>query len=129
MGQTKKQLSPEGKQFLKQKVKEIVSYNSSKLQPSSKQIGESSGLSRKERHARCYICRKRRHVYWNCTSKERSTKIQERNMPSPVMTEVQERINYPERVHVTTDYMVEGSDNGNWNEIWPMVKGFAGEEW
>ncbi|GJY36843.1 ARID DNA-binding domain-containing protein [Tanacetum coccineum] len=39
-------------------------------------------------------------------------------MPSPVMTEVQERINYPERVHVTTDYMVEGSDKGNWNNIW-----------
>nr|GEZ34199.1 ARID DNA-binding domain-containing protein [Tanacetum cinerariifolium] len=118
MGQTKKQLSPEGKQFLKQKVEEIVSYNSLKLQPSSKQIGESSGLSWKEKHARCYICRKRGHVYWNCTSKERSTKMQERNMPSPVMTEVQEKINYPERVHVTTDYMVEGSDKGNWNEIW-----------
>nr|GEY47407.1 ARID DNA-binding domain-containing protein [Tanacetum cinerariifolium] len=29
----------------------------------------------------------------------------------------QERINYPERVHVTTDYMVEGSDKGNWNKI------------
>nr|GFB15518.1 hypothetical protein [Tanacetum cinerariifolium] len=57
--------------------------------------------------------RKRGHVYWKCTSKERSTKIQERNMPSPVMTEVQERINYPERVHVTTYYMVKGSDKGN----------------
>nr|GFA03962.1 ARID DNA-binding domain-containing protein [Tanacetum cinerariifolium] len=95
-----------------------MSYNSSKLQPSSKQIGESSGLSRKERRVRCYICRKRGHVYWKCTSKERSTKIQERNMPSLVMTEVQERINHPKRVHVTIDYMVEGSDKGNWNKIW-----------
>ncbi|GKC09290.1 ARID DNA-binding domain-containing protein, partial [Tanacetum coccineum] len=75
-------LSPEGKQFLKQKVEEVVSYNSSKLQLSSKQIGESSGLSRKERRALCYICRKRGHAYWKCTSKERSTKIQEPNMPS-----------------------------------------------
>ena len=24
----------------------------------------------------------------------------------------------PERVHVTTDYMVEGSDQGNWKDIW-----------
>nr|GFB55757.1 ARID DNA-binding domain-containing protein [Tanacetum cinerariifolium] len=39
-------------------------------------------------------------------------------MASPVTTEVQEKINYPERVHVTTYYMVEGSDKGNWNEIW-----------
>ncbi|GKF20929.1 hypothetical protein Tco_0069567, partial [Tanacetum coccineum] len=113
----KKHISPEGKQLLRQKVEEVMSYNSSKLQPSSKQIGESSGLSRKERRARCYICRKRGHVYWKCISKERSTKIQEPNMPSPVMTEVQERINYPERVHVTTDYMVEGSDKGNWDNI------------
>nr|GEZ00164.1 ARID DNA-binding domain-containing protein [Tanacetum cinerariifolium] len=101
-----------------QKVEEVVTYNSSKLQPSSKQIGESSGLSRKERRARCYICRKKGHVYWKCTSKERSTKIQEPNMPSHVMIEVQERINNPERVHVTTDYIVVGSDKGNWNNIW-----------
>nr|GEX93575.1 Gag-pre-integrase domain, Gag-polypeptide of LTR copia-type [Tanacetum cinerariifolium] len=45
----KKQLSPKGKQFLKQKVEEVVSYNSSKIQPSSKLIRESSGLSIKER--------------------------------------------------------------------------------
>nr|GEV58903.1 callose synthase 5-like [Tanacetum cinerariifolium] len=109
--------------FQMKKVEEFVSYNSSKLQPSSKQIGESSGLSRKERRARCDICRKRGHVYWKCTSKERSTKIQERNMPNPVTTEVQERINYPERVHVTTYYMVEGSDKSNWNKIWDRRKG------
>ncbi|GKC15987.1 hypothetical protein Tco_1012769, partial [Tanacetum coccineum] len=113
----KKHISPEGKQLLRKKVEEVMSYNSSKLQPSSKQIGESSRLSRKERRARFYICRKRGHVYWKCISKERSTKIQEPNMPSPVMTEVQ-KINYPERVHVTTDYIVEGSDKGNWDNIW-----------
>ncbi|GKC38266.1 ARID DNA-binding domain-containing protein [Tanacetum coccineum] len=114
----KKHISPEGKQLLRQKVEEVMSYNSSKLQPSSKQTGKSSGLSRKERRARCYICRKRGHVYWKCINKERSTKNQEPNMTSPVMTEVQEKINYPERVHVTTDYLVEGSDKGNWNNIW-----------
>nr|GEX85995.1 ARID DNA-binding domain-containing protein [Tanacetum cinerariifolium] len=116
MDQTEKTVIPRRKAVFK--TEEIVSYNSSKLQPSSKQIGESSGLSRKEKRACGYICRKRGHVYWNCTSKERSTKIQERNMASPVTTEVQEKINYTERVHVTTDYMVEGSDKGNWNEIW-----------
>ncbi|GKC90532.1 ARID DNA-binding domain-containing protein [Tanacetum coccineum] len=100
----KKHISPEGKQLLRQKVEEVMSYNSSKSQPSSKQTGESSGLSRKERRARCYICRKRGHVYWKCINKERSTKIQEPNMTNPVMTEVQEKLNYPERVHVTTSY-------------------------
>ncbi|GJS52440.1 ARID DNA-binding domain-containing protein [Tanacetum coccineum] len=114
----KKHISPEGKQLLRQKVEEVMSYNSSKLQPSSKQTGKSSGLSRKERRARCYICRKRGHVYWKCIKKERSTKNQEPNMTSPVMTEVQEKINYSERVHVTTDYLVEVSDKGNWNNIW-----------
>ncbi|GKD35873.1 hypothetical protein Tco_1251382 [Tanacetum coccineum] len=29
-----------------------------------------------------------------------------------------ERLKYPERVHVKTDYMVEGSDEQNWDKIW-----------
>ncbi|GKC38267.1 ARID DNA-binding domain-containing protein, partial [Tanacetum coccineum] len=114
----KKHISPEGKQLLRKKVEEVMSYNSSRLQPSSKQAGESSGPTRKEKRARCYICRKRGHVYWKCINRERNTKNQEQKMTSPMKTEVQERVNYPEKVHVTTDYMVEGSDKGNWNNIW-----------
>ncbi|GKE63407.1 hypothetical protein Tco_1513774 [Tanacetum coccineum] len=40
-------------------------------------------------------------------------------MTNPTISKVQETLKYePERVHVTTDYMVEGSDQGNWNDIW-----------
>ncbi|GKE18320.1 hypothetical protein Tco_1425897, partial [Tanacetum coccineum] len=35
---------------------------------------------------------------------------------NPTITE--DSLKYPERVHVTTDYLVEGSDKGNWNNIW-----------
>ncbi|GJU90790.1 hypothetical protein Tco_1303213 [Tanacetum coccineum] len=115
----KKQLSPKGKQFLRQKVEEVVSYNSSKIQPTRKQIGETSDLSKKDKRARCYICKKRGHVYWKCTNKGIHTKIQEATMTNPTISKVQETLKYePERVHVTTDYMVEGSDQGNWNDIW-----------
>ncbi|GJW42556.1 ARID DNA-binding domain-containing protein [Tanacetum coccineum] len=37
-------------------------------------------------------------------------------MTNPTITE--DSLKYPERVHVTTDYLVEGSDKGNWNNIW-----------
>ncbi|GJU90789.1 ARID DNA-binding domain-containing protein [Tanacetum coccineum] len=115
----KKQLSPKGKQFLRQKVEEVVSYNSSKIQPNHKQIGETIDLSKKDKRARCYICKKRGHVFWKCTNKGIHTKIQEATMTNPTISKVQETLKYePGRVHVTTDYMVEGSDQGNWNDIW-----------
>ena len=89
-----------------------MSYNSSKSQPTCKQIGESRELSKKDKRARCYICKKRGHVYWKCTNKESNTKIQEPSMANPTTPKVQESLKYgPEGVHVTTDYMVEDSDH------------------
>ncbi|GJS42729.1 hypothetical protein Tco_0567772 [Tanacetum coccineum] len=35
-------------------------------------------------------------------------------------TFMMEGLNYPERVHVKTDYMVEGSDKQNWDKIWDV---------
>ena len=72
----KKYISPEGKQLLKKKVEEVVSYNSLKttkplVGSNYKQIGETSGLSRKMRRAPCYVCKKRGHVYWQCVNKEK----------------------------------------------------------
>jgi hypothetical protein len=55
-GNQKKNLSPEGKEMLRQKVEEIVSYNSSKAQKNCRERGESSSVSLKEKRARCYIC-------------------------------------------------------------------------
>ena len=74
----KKYISPEAKHMLKKKVEEVVSYNSSKLKhligSSYKQIGEPNDLSKKDKRARCYICKKRGHVFWKCTDKGKETK-------------------------------------------------------
>ena len=114
--------------MLRKKVEEVVSYNSSKIKPpigsSYKQIGETSDLSKKDKRARCYICKNKGHVYWKCTNKGKE--IITRNMePSTTNTttteipQVQELFKYePEVVHVSTDFMVEGSDLGNWDGIW-----------
>ncbi|GJW31144.1 ARID DNA-binding domain-containing protein [Tanacetum coccineum] len=36
----------------------------------------------------------------------------------PTVNQVDEKLKYPERVHVITDYMVEGTDFANWDNIW-----------
>ncbi|PWA81139.1 hypothetical protein CTI12_AA188860 [Artemisia annua] len=125
----KKYISPEGKQLLKKKVEEVVSYNSLKttrppLGSNYKQLGETSGLSKKMRRARCYVCKERGHVYWQCTNKEREV-ITEKKEPSAIISTTtkkpEEYGNFkyePECVHVATDFMVEGSDRGNWDNIW-----------
>ncbi|GJV96767.1 ARID DNA-binding domain-containing protein [Tanacetum coccineum] len=115
----KRKLSPEGKEMLKQKVKEIVSFNASKTKAKGREQGESSSSSLKERRARCFTCKKRGHVFWKCPNKRNKIRNEEQNkMLKPSVTEVEEKLKYPERVHVITDYIVEGSDNGNWDNIW-----------
>ncbi|GJU14649.1 ARID DNA-binding domain-containing protein [Tanacetum coccineum] len=40
-------------------------------------------------------------------------------MTTPTIPKVQETLKYePKKTHVTIEYMVEGSDQGNWNDIW-----------
>ncbi|GJX19648.1 ARID DNA-binding domain-containing protein [Tanacetum coccineum] len=111
MEQSKEETVPKGKEMLKQKVKEIVSFNASKTKAKSSSL--------KERRARCFTCKKRGHVFWKCPNKRNKIRNEEQNkMLKPSVTEVEEKLKYPERVHVITDYMVEGSDNGNWDNIW-----------
>ena len=125
----KKHISPEGKQLLKQKVVEVVSYNSLKntkppLERNFNRLRETSGLSKKMKRARCYVCKERGHVYWQCVNKGKDvdTKKKETIDMIPTTTkkpEVYGNFKYePECVHVVTDFMVEGSDKGNWDNIW-----------
>ncbi|GKD01645.1 ARID DNA-binding domain-containing protein, partial [Tanacetum coccineum] len=62
----KKNLSPECKEMLMHRIKEIEAFNASK---ESKEHGEDS-RTQKERRARCYKCKTRGHVYWKCQNKE-----------------------------------------------------------
>ncbi|GJZ03941.1 ARID DNA-binding domain-containing protein, partial [Tanacetum coccineum] len=107
----KRQLSDESKIMLKEKLKEIEAFNTSKLCAAFKRLN-TKNATRKEKRARCFICKKRGHVLWKCPDKKSKHKGETSKAA------VDEELKYPEIIHVKTNYMVEGSDEGNWNRFW-----------
>nr|GEZ13500.1 ARID DNA-binding domain-containing protein [Tanacetum cinerariifolium] len=105
------QLSNEGKNMLKEKLKEIEAFNASSVCAAFKKKSAKT-LTRKEKRARCFICKERGHVLWKCPNKKN------KNTGETSKPLFDEKLKYPEVVHVKTDYMVEGSDEQNWNKIW-----------
>ncbi|GKC20906.1 hypothetical protein Tco_1023056 [Tanacetum coccineum] len=83
----RKRLSPESKDMLRRKVKEIEAFNAFKCQ--NKGNTATPGNPTIENKTR-----------------------------EPIMVEDEEEFKYPEDVHVKTNYMVEGMDFSNWNNIW-----------
>nr|GEV72925.1 hypothetical protein [Tanacetum cinerariifolium] len=57
----RKLLSRESKELLRRKVKEIKVYNASNVRAAIKEKKMGKATTRKERRARCYICKKRGH--------------------------------------------------------------------
>ncbi|GJX13327.1 ARID DNA-binding domain-containing protein [Tanacetum coccineum] len=118
----RKRLSPESKDMLRRKVKEIEAFNASKVRAAVKKKGDGKAITSKERRARCYICRKRGHVFWKCQNKGNTATpgnpTIENKTREPIMVEDEEEFKYPKDVHVKTNYMVEGTDFSNWNNIW-----------
>nr|GEY60385.1 hypothetical protein [Tanacetum cinerariifolium] len=53
----RKQLSRESKEMLRRKVKEIEAYNASNVREAIKEKKIGNATTRKERRARCYICK------------------------------------------------------------------------
>ncbi|GJW52221.1 ARID DNA-binding domain-containing protein [Tanacetum coccineum] len=86
----KKNLSPESKEMLLKRMKEVEAFNASKVSAKARDHGERSASTQKERRARL----------------------------KPTIKKVAEKIKYPEKVHVITDYMIEGTDDATWNEAW-----------
>ncbi|GJZ48098.1 ARID DNA-binding domain-containing protein [Tanacetum coccineum] len=66
----KKNLSPECKEMLMHRIKEIEAFNASK---ESKEHGEDR-RTQKERRARCYKCKIRGHAYWKCPNEDKEVK-------------------------------------------------------
>ncbi|GJY04131.1 ARID DNA-binding domain-containing protein [Tanacetum coccineum] len=118
----RKILSPKSKEMLRRKVKEIEAYKASKMRAAVNKKGEGSANTTKEKRARCYICRKRGHVFWKCPNKKNRTIVEvpakDNNSKKPTVMRTEEKLKYPERVHVKTDYMIEGTDFSNWDNIW-----------
>ncbi|GJS11227.1 ARID DNA-binding domain-containing protein [Tanacetum coccineum] len=105
----KKNLSPESKEMLLKKMKERPEIMDKEVLV----------LRKKERRARCYICKIRGHVFWKCPNKKKKAMIgKQKEIVKPTIKKVTEKIKYPEKVHVITDYMIEGTDDATWNEAW-----------
>ncbi|GJR65745.1 ARID DNA-binding domain-containing protein [Tanacetum coccineum] len=119
----KKSLSPESKKILWKKMKEVEAFNASKISAKVKDHGERSARTLKEKRARCYICKIRGHVFWKCPNKKREAMIeQQKKLVKPTVKKIEERVKYPEKVHIITDYMVEGTDDASWDRIWMVGK-------
>ncbi|GJY60041.1 ARID DNA-binding domain-containing protein [Tanacetum coccineum] len=106
-----RRLSHETRAMLKAKIKENEAYNTSGVCATLKQ-------TRKDKRARCFACKERGHVVWNCPHKRNKMKGKiEASQPRYT-----EELKYPEVVHVTTDFMVNGSGEKDWNRIWYISK-------
>ncbi|GJV44902.1 ARID DNA-binding domain-containing protein [Tanacetum coccineum] len=104
-------------------MKEVEAFNASKLSAKVKDHGERSARTLKEKRARCYICKIRGHVFWKCPNKKREAMIeQQKKLVKPTVKKIEERVKYPEKVHIITDYMVEGTDDASWDRIWMVGK-------
>ncbi|GKC90458.1 hypothetical protein Tco_1151107, partial [Tanacetum coccineum] len=109
----RKRLSPESKDMLRRKVKEIEAFNASNVRAAVKKKGDGKAITSKERRARCHICRKRDHVFWKCQNKGNTATpgnpTIENKTREPIMVEDEEEFKYPKDVHVKTNYTVEGT--------------------
>ncbi|GJX69945.1 ARID DNA-binding domain-containing protein [Tanacetum coccineum] len=106
-----RRLSHETRAMLKVKIKENEAYNTSSVCATLKQ-------TRKDKRARCFACKERGHVVWNCPHKRNKMKGKiEASQPRYT-----EELKYPEVVHVTTDFMINGSGEKDWNRIWYISK-------
>ncbi|GJW72334.1 ARID DNA-binding domain-containing protein [Tanacetum coccineum] len=109
----RKKLSHEGKTTLKEKLKEIEAFNSSSVCAAFKRKNARTA-TRKEKRARCFICKERGHVLWKCHNKKN------KNRGETWKPSFDKRLKYPKRVHVKTDYMVEGWINQNWDKTFDI---------
>nr|GEW27974.1 ARID DNA-binding domain-containing protein [Tanacetum cinerariifolium] len=113
----RKKLSRESKEMLRRKVKEIKAYNISHVRATIKEKKNGNATTRKERRAHCYVCRKRGHMFRKCPNKKNriiaEVPAKDNNSKKPTIMRTEEKLKYPERVHVITDYMIEGTDYSN----------------
>ncbi|GKD04630.1 ARID DNA-binding domain-containing protein [Tanacetum coccineum] len=119
----KKSLSPESKEMLVKKMKEVEVFNASKMSAKTRDHGKKIASTQKEKRARCYICKERAHVFWKCQNKKKDARIEkQKKSVKPTNKNVAEKIKYLEKVHVITDYMIEGTDDATWDEVWYMIE-------
>ena len=72
----RKSISPKGKEMLVKKVLENEAYNTTKKKEETAGHGKQVTKSKRDKKARCYICRERGHTYWNCDDKKKLASIE-----------------------------------------------------
>nr|GEY58120.1 ARID DNA-binding domain-containing protein [Tanacetum cinerariifolium] len=104
----KKSLSLESKEMLVKKMKEVEAFNASKMSAKTTDHGKKIASTRKEKSARCYICKERGHVFWKCQNKKKDVRIEkQKKLVKPTNKNVAEKIKYS--IHVITKYIIEGN--------------------
>ncbi|GJU79482.1 hypothetical protein Tco_1281847 [Tanacetum coccineum] len=89
----KKSLSPESKEILVKKMKEVEVFNASKMSAKTKDHGKKIASTQKEKRARCYICKERAHVFWKCQNKKKDARIEkQKKSVKPTNKNVAEKI-------------------------------------
>nr|GEY95365.1 bulb-type lectin domain-containing protein [Tanacetum cinerariifolium] len=104
--------------MLVKRMKEVEAFNASKMSAKTRDHAKKIASTRKEKRARCYICKERGHVFWKCQNKRKNARIEkQKESVKPTNKNVAEKIKYPEQVHVITEYMIEGTDDATWEKV------------
>nr|GEX40916.1 ARID DNA-binding domain-containing protein [Tanacetum cinerariifolium] len=75
-------------------MKEVEAFNASKMSAKTKDHAKKIASTRKEKRARCYICKERGHVFWKCQNKRKDAMIEkQKESVKPTNNNVAEKIN------------------------------------
>nr|GEY21570.1 bulb-type lectin domain-containing protein [Tanacetum cinerariifolium] len=101
-----------------ERMKEVEAFNASKMSAKTRDHAKKIASTRKEKRARCYICKERGHVFRKCQNKRKDARIEkQKESVKPTNKNVEEKIKYPEQVYVITEYMIEGTDDATWEKV------------
>ncbi|PWA67912.1 cytochrome P450, ARID DNA-binding domain, Zinc finger, CCHC-type [Artemisia annua] len=107
MGNRIRQISRECKEMLKKRMEEVCAHNEAMSQ---------KNLLGRYRNYVCFTCKLKGHIAKHCPTD--CKKLMSASPEQIKHKEKQYQIKYPEAIHITTDWMIEGTDEANWNMIW-----------
>ncbi|PWA79639.1 ARID DNA-binding domain-containing protein [Artemisia annua] len=107
MGNKIRQISKECKDMLKGKLEEIRVHNNNMTQKKA--------MVERHKNYICFKCKLRGHIARNCLTEVNFNKSAS---PGNTTHKPNIQIEYSDSIHLPTDYMVEGTDELDWNQIW-----------
>nr|GEX72625.1 bulb-type lectin domain-containing protein [Tanacetum cinerariifolium] len=83
------------KEMLVKRMKEVEAFNTSKMSAKTRDHAKKIASTRKEKRARCYICKEIGHVFWKCQNKRKDARIEkQKESVKPANKNVAKKINY-----------------------------------